>query len=263
MKKIVLAFVLLMSIGFMSLQVSAVPSSCEISPEFCIVDPGDGGGTGDPTVPDYYLVNTGLVAQVVTSGGYFVGFYLIYVKAADIAVDLNTSDIYFRNVNNYGSFYTSAHIIQRDPWGGITTGGSYWLAPGITGTYFQTYDVASGMVAASGFTVLVESAWGGRTYFDGDTTGFNYASITHGYYNTTTEEFLISYDDGMDGSLGRYVFGKVNSYGNYVDTHILGWGILNSDGSDIVIAYTNYDNYYSLPVSYDLSILEDYVIVNR
>lgn len=258
MKKILLLVtMLLVSVFVFQPQVSAI-GGCDVGPQFCLGDPG-GDGTA---IPDNYLVDTGLVATIVKADGFFVDTYNIYVRANEVAVDLNTSDLFFKKYASSTFYYTDDYIIQRNPYSGITSGGAYWLAQGQTQTTFEQNSQFNG-VSLSGYTVLVEANWGGKLYMNYGQSNQSIRTMQFGYYNTQTDAFMISQYNGMDGSFGKYVYAKRISPTSYNNSKVLGWGLSGVIDTYTVQAYTSYTSYTAVPTNYNKADLINVIVVNR
>jgi hypothetical protein len=259
MKKLIIVMsMLFLTLPFLSKNVSAI-GSCDIGPEFCFEDPGD-GGTG--VYPDNYLVDTGLLATIVKSDGYLVDTYNIYVRANEVSIDLNTSDLFFKKYASLTTYYTDDLVYQRDPYAGLTSGGAYWLNPGIDKTEFEQTSQFSG-VSLTGFTVLVEANNGGDLYTNYGLSNQSIRHMPNAYYNETSDAFMLSQYNGLDGSFGRYVYAKAISSTSYSNYKVLGWGLLGILDTYTVLAYTSYTSYYALPINSDKADLIYLIVINR
>lgn len=259
MKKILLLVtMLLVSVFVFQPQVSAI-GGCDVGPQFCFEDPGD-GGTG--TYPDNYLVDTGLVATIVLANGYLVDTYNIYVRANEVAVDLNTSDLFFKKYPTLTTYYTDDYIIQRDPTGGITSGGSYWLAQGVTKTTFEQNSQYVG-VSLTGYTVLVQANWGGKLYMNYGQSNQSIRNMQFGYYNAQTDAVMVCETNGMNGSFGKFVFAKRVTPTSYSNFRVLGWTLNGASYFHSVSVLTSYSSYNSVPMNTNKADLINVIVVNR
>lgn len=249
---------LFLTLPFLSKNVSAI-GSCDIGPEFCFDDPGD-GGVGE--YPDNYLVDTGLLATVVKSDGYLVDTYNIYVRANEVSIDLYTSDLFFKKYASLTTYYTSDLVYQRNPYAGLTSGGAYWLNSGVDKTEFEQTSQFSG-VSLTGFTVLVEANAGGDLYTNYGLSNQSIRHMPNAYYNAETDAFMLSQYNGLDGSFGRYVYAKAISSTSYSNNKVLGWALFGVLNTFTVRAYTSYTYYTSLPYNSDKADMINLIVINR
>jgi len=247
---------------FTSFRNTDAAAPCVVGTINCIV--GEGGGDDSTPIPSNYIVNTGLVIQLVDTAGNNEENYLIFVRAADKAVSINDSDIILGAFNGdyvpNGLFYTSELIGVRKPMVGMNDG-AFYLQSGITHQYFRANSSVSGLIDKTNtFTILMTTQGISHSYFDGDTTGFNYYTFPYVYMNADTEEFIASENDGMNGSLGAYIDGTQNAYGQFANPYANGavyFGVTNT-----LYIYTNYDNYTDIPTTDGLPF-GNYVIINQ